>query len=80
FGGESFRFTYPNGDQVEYSVFVFECNNIVSGELTPIDGESADLAFIKEESKPKLALPYPDFIFKKSASDNAYFQWENNWL
>ncbi|RDW14940.1 NUDIX domain-containing protein, partial [Oceanobacillus chungangensis] len=26
FGGESFRFTYPNGDQVEYSVFVFECN------------------------------------------------------
>ncbi|QGS68381.1 hypothetical protein CV093_06800 [Oceanobacillus sp. 143] len=39
FGGESFRFTYPHGDQVEYSVFVFECN-IVSGELTPIDGES----------------------------------------
>ncbi|MFJ7827680.1 NUDIX domain-containing protein [Psychrobacillus sp. NPDC096623] len=78
FGGESFRFTYPHGDKVEYNVFVFECN-IISGKLTAIDGESADLQFIKEENKPKLALPYPDFIFNKQHSDNVYFQWDNNW-
>jgi mutator protein MutT len=75
FGGESFRFTYPHGDQVEYNVFVFECS-IVSGKLTSIDGESADLRFIKEENKPKLSLPYPEFIFKNPPSD-VYFQWED---
>ena len=79
FGGESFRFTYPNGDQVEYNVFVFECN-IICGKLTAIDGESADLRFIKEENKPQLALPYPDFIFNKHLTDNVYFQWEDNWM
>ncbi|SDO17437.1 ADP-ribose pyrophosphatase YjhB, NUDIX family [Psychrobacillus sp. OK028] len=78
FGGESFRFTYPHGDQVEYNVFVFECN-IISGKLTAIDGESVDLQFIKAENKPKLALPYPDFIFNKQHSSNVYFQWDNNW-
>ena len=64
FGGESFRFTYPNGDQVEYNVFVFECN-IICGKSTAIDGESAYLRFIKKENKPQLALPYPDFIYNK---------------
>ncbi|MFD1851289.1 NUDIX hydrolase [Oceanobacillus bengalensis] len=79
FGGEDFRFTYPHGDQVEYSVFVFECS-IVKGELTPIDDESTDLCFIREERKPKLALPYPDFIFKSPPSNSVYFQWEASWL
>lgn len=79
FGGESFRFTYPNGDQVEYNVFVFECK-IICGMLTAIDGESADLRFIKEENRPKLALPYPDFIFNKQSLDKVYFQLENNWM
>ncbi|RLL48349.1 NUDIX domain-containing protein [Oceanobacillus piezotolerans] len=79
FGGETFRYTYPNGDQVEYNVFVFECD-IVSGELAPFDGESVDLVFIKEDNKPKLALPYPDFIFKNSSVDNTFFQWNSDWL
>ncbi len=79
FGGEDFRFTYPNGDHVEYNVFVFACT-IVKGELISIDGESADLRFLKEESKPKLALPYPEFIFKSPQSDSVYFQWEESWL
>ncbi|WP_112180498.1 NUDIX hydrolase [Paraliobacillus zengyii] len=79
FGGEDFRFTYPQGDQVEYNVFVFECI-IIRGELTPIDGESADLRFIKEECKPKLALPYPESIFKSSQATSVYFQWKENWL
>lgn len=80
FGGETFRFTYPNGDQVEYNVFVFECI-IISGKLTAIDGESAKLQFFKEENKPKLALPYPENVFNKQNLDNdAYFQWEDNWI
>lgn len=45
FGGKSFRYTYPHGDQVEYNIFVFDCE-IISGELSPIDGESVVLRFI----------------------------------
>ena len=35
---ERFRHIYPNGDQVEYIVVVFECE-ITSGKLKSIDGE-----------------------------------------
>jgi ADP-ribose pyrophosphatase YjhB (NUDIX family) len=40
FGGRNFRFTYPDGNQVESLIFVFECI-VESGELEPVDGESA---------------------------------------
>lgn len=78
FGGEDFRFTYANGDKVEYNVFVFECK-ILGGALSPIDGESVDLEFFSNEDKPKLALPYPKEIFYKSHSNNVYFQWQEDW-
>lgn len=64
FGGKEFRHTYPNGDQVEYQVIVYECK-IVGGTLQTVDGESEILKYHKEENIPKLALPYPDWIFKK---------------
>ncbi|GAB2564872.1 NUDIX domain-containing protein [Gracilibacillus alcaliphilus] len=73
FGGEDFRFTYPNGDQVEYNIFVFACT-IISGELSLNDDESVQLRFYPEESKPALALPYPDFIFTKQAASEVFFQ------
>ncbi len=62
FGGERFRHIYPNGDQVEYIVVVFECE-ITSGKLKSIDGESLKLQYFSFSEKPTLALPYPDNIF-----------------
>ncbi|NMP23131.1 NUDIX domain-containing protein [Sulfobacillus harzensis] len=61
-GGDSFRFTYPDGNQVEYLVVVFQCA-IVAGELRGQDGESAELGFFPYHKRPPLALPYPDAIF-----------------
>ncbi|HGH7175872.1 TPA: NUDIX domain-containing protein [Bacillus wiedmannii] len=62
FGGEEFRHTYSNGDQVEYIVVVFECEIIVGG-LKAVDGESVKLKYFPLSEKPPLALPYPDKIF-----------------
>ncbi|PFT97353.1 NUDIX domain-containing protein [Bacillus thuringiensis] len=62
FGGERFRHIYPNGNQVEYIVVVFECE-ITSGKLKSIDGESLKLQYFSFSEKPTLALPYPDNIF-----------------
>ena len=59
---ERFRHIYPNGDQVEYIVVVFECE-VISGKLKSIDGESLKLQYFSFSEKPTLALPYPDNIF-----------------
>lgn len=65
FGGKEFRHTYSNGDQVEYQVTVYECK-IISGTLGAVDGETALLKYFKEDNIPKLALPYPDLVFKSN--------------
>ncbi|WP_152654705.1 NUDIX domain-containing protein [Oceanobacillus sp. CFH 90083] len=78
-GGTNFRFTYPNQDQVEYNIFVFNCKTI-SGKLTAIDGESSELKYFSSYSKPKLALPYPEIIFQNPNKGNVYFQWNDDWL
>ncbi|HDR7676516.1 NUDIX domain-containing protein [Bacillus wiedmannii] len=62
FGGGEYRHIYPNGDEVEYLVVVFECE-VISGELKSIDGESLKLKYFSLSEKPPLALPYPDKIF-----------------
>lgn len=62
FGGEEFRYTYANGDKVEYIVVVFECE-VTSGKLKSIDGESLKLQYFSFSEKSTLALPYPDNIF-----------------
>lgn len=62
FGGENFRYVYPNGDRVEYFVVVYKCK-ILDGELSAIDGEIADFQFFKVEEMLGLALPYPKSIF-----------------
>ena len=59
---KEYRHTYPNGDQVEYIVVVFECE-ITSGKLKSIDGESLKLQYFSLSEKPSLALPYPNNIF-----------------
>ncbi|ASW05828.1 NUDIX domain-containing protein [Rhizobium sp. 11515TR] len=58
FGGHEFRYTYPNGDQVEYLVVLFKCTT--SGEPGGFtDSETARLKYTAFDEMPKLALPYP---------------------
>ena len=73
FGGENFRHTYPDGNQVEGLIFVFECI-VEGGRLEPVDGESADLQYFTVSGMPKLALPYPVEIFLQSSSERTFFQ------
>jgi 8-oxo-dGTP pyrophosphatase MutT (NUDIX family) len=62
FGGSDFRYTYPNGDEVEYTVVLFACVPIgVSSE--PLDPETQTLRYFAEDEMPRLALPYPSSAF-----------------
>ena len=72
FGGVQFRHTYPDRNQVEYVVFVFECK-IDSGELQAIDGESYELRFFTVDEMPKLSVPYPKDIFQDRDDKRALF-------
>ncbi len=63
-GGDSFRFTYSDGNQVEYVVVIFACT-VLSGELRYLDGESAELRYFSSGRRPSLALPYPEDIFRE---------------
>jgi ADP-ribose pyrophosphatase YjhB (NUDIX family) len=64
FGGGKYRYEYNNGDQVEYTVIVFECS-IIRGTLRAMDGEVEEFKFFKESELPEMAIPYPVEIFKK---------------
>ncbi|HEV7306915.1 NUDIX domain-containing protein [Ensifer sp.] len=58
FGGKDFRYTYPNGDRVEYVVTLFRCR--ITGAQKPIlDGETKSLRYVSAADMPPLALPYP---------------------
>lgn len=73
FGGENFRVTYPDGNQVEYLILMFACV-IETGELAAVDGESAVLQYFSPSFMPKLAIPYPKEIFYPSSSERTFFQ------
>jgi 8-oxo-dGTP pyrophosphatase MutT (NUDIX family) len=57
-GGKDFRHTYSNGDQVEYTVLVYQCH--VDGEpCSPEDAETVALEDLGRAAMPPLALPHP---------------------
>ncbi|SDX23164.1 NUDIX domain-containing protein [Roseicitreum antarcticum] len=58
FGGDTFRYTYPNGDKVEYTVLTFRCE-VQFPAAPPTDKETMELGFFDEADMPPLALPYP---------------------
>ncbi|QFY43263.1 NUDIX domain-containing protein [Candidatus Methylospira mobilis] len=58
FGGREFRYTYPNGDRIEYAVTLFHCE-ITSGDSPFIDTETKSIRYFSENEMPALALPYP---------------------
>lgn len=60
-GGREFRHTYPNGDVVEYSIFVYAGTVSESEVLAPRDGaEVVEARFFSRATAPGLALPYPE--------------------
>lgn len=77
FGGKDFRYQYPNGHQVEYNVFMFDCV-IQGGELNPLDIETAELRYFHPNYMPELALPYPKDLFMNEKNE-LYFQWKEQW-
>ncbi|OOG61902.1 NUDIX hydrolase [Sinorhizobium sp. A49] len=58
FGGREFRYTYPNGDQVEYVVTLFGCRVVEDGGAWT-DDETRSLRYFARDQMPPLALPYP---------------------
>ncbi len=60
FGGKSFRYIYPNGDEVEYTVILFHCE--VQGTQAARDAETRSLRYFSWDDMPTLALPYPKEI------------------
>ena len=78
FGGEDgFRYTYSNGDAVEYTVILFECET-VGGELGKGD-ETLKLEYFPPEKMPKLPINYPRELFLQPA-EKTYFEWNEKWL
>jgi 8-oxo-dGTP pyrophosphatase MutT (NUDIX family) len=72
FGGDGVRYQYPNGDQVEYTVILFECSN--DGSPEQFDNEETQgLDYFAPEAPPPLGLAYPASIFSAS-SVSTYFE------
>ena len=70
FGGAGYRHRYPNGDEVEWTVAVFDCE-VVGGELAPRDGEALELRYFAPEEAPTLQLPYPRSLFERPSRGTA---------
>jgi len=59
FGGrDGFRHRYPNGDEVEFTAIVFECE-AVGGTLQAEDDETAELGWFHLHDRPALSTEYP---------------------
>ena len=71
FGGEKFRYVYPNGDAVEYFIIVFECE-IIGGELSAQDGEVSEFRYFSSEEMPALAISYPQSIFSGNFTESHF--------
>ena len=63
FGGPGFRHRYGNGDEVEWTVVVFECE-VIGGALAPLDGEALELRYFAPNDSPPLQLAYPRELFR----------------
>lgn len=58
FGGSEFRYRYPNGDLVEYTVVLYRCD-VVRRSSAELDPETKSLRYFDATEMPRLALPYP---------------------
>lgn len=63
FSGADYRYVYPNGDAVEFTVVVFRCT-VVAKSDSPLDPETKSLRYFHRGEMPALPLPYPaDVLF-----------------
>ncbi|WP_050029160.1 NUDIX domain-containing protein [Verrucomicrobium sp. BvORR034] len=63
-GGSGYRYTYSNGDQVEYLVALYRCAAKEDGEPTDVQ-ETRSVSYFAREAMPGLALPYDlDLLFQ----------------
>jgi 8-oxo-dGTP pyrophosphatase MutT (NUDIX family) len=62
FGGEAFRYVYPNGDAVEFTVVLYRCVAIVAAAGVPTDPETKSLRYFSRAEMPKLPLAYPQEV------------------
>lgn len=68
FGGKAFRYIYPNGDEVEYTVIVFNC--VTEGQLRAQDEQKGKLRYFSRLQMPTLALPYPREVLFRHCRTN----------
>jgi hypothetical protein len=66
FGGREFRYVYPNGDIVEYTVVVYRCE-VRGRATTALDPETKSIKYFDRDAMPALALPYPLAVLFSSA-------------
>lgn len=63
-GGSGYRYTYSNGDQVEYLVALYRCAAKEDGDPTDVQ-ETRSVRFFAREDMPGLALPFDlDLLFQ----------------
>lgn len=68
FGGELFRYTYPNQHEVEYTVILMHCL-IVEDTGIIEDTETKSLKYFDKSSMPNSALPYPKSVLFNELSE-----------
>jgi 8-oxo-dGTP pyrophosphatase MutT (NUDIX family) len=83
FGGAAYRYVYPNGDQVEGLVTLFECVR-VGGELLADDRaaaheETESLRWFSLAELPELAVAYPHEALGGERVA-ACFDWSESWI
>jgi 8-oxo-dGTP pyrophosphatase MutT (NUDIX family) len=78
-GGEGFRHRYPNGDEAEYMIALFECR-VVGGRLGGSDGESLELRYFPAAALPPLFAPFPQDLLTTPPTRGAAFAWDEAWL
>ena len=76
-GAPETRITYENGDVVESTTVIFDCE-IVAGEFEPVDDETATLKYVRAGELPDLMTKAPPEIYDPKTS--AYFEWQDAWL
>lgn len=67
-GGSGFRYKYPNGDHVEYQVFVFGVRLDDRPVRHNLDVEISEARWFTREDAPEFELPYPPELIWSSPS------------
>jgi 8-oxo-dGTP pyrophosphatase MutT (NUDIX family) len=77
-GGHPARITYPNGDEVEYVVTVFECTPVGGALLECPSDETLALEWYAPDAVPRLGYAYAPEVLRGDCQ--AHFAWDEAWL